>query len=391
MKSGMNLFHAHNQWSTRPEDERFSTLEEMYAATRSYADNAATALAPFRSLRVEAQNGEVVLAGRTQKMSFTHHAFGQLAERVKPKDVRGNLADYFRALPATLAVQNLNYLLANRSERASENASMLFHRNGSVMVRAFLTEQYERIWNYEIVERLIALRDTQGWQVPPARPAHAGAPGSRVATAEDCLSSSLIKPGDWISPAGLYASDHDMFAFMVNEDIRLDDGTDEGLSRGFFVRNGEVGDVGLWLMSFYYEYVCGNHIVWNAKPIAEVSVKHVGGVRGQLGGWGIELKKYADASAREDQRKVEEARRLVLGASKADVLDALFKLKVPELTKKRIEAAYDTAEMYADTHGNPRSLWGMVQGLTRLSQNTNFTDDRNAIDRAVPKMLALVK
>jgi len=44
-----------------------------------------------------------------------------------------------------------------------------------------------------------------------------------------------------ISPAGIYASDHDMFSFLVNEEYRIDDGSDGGLARGFFVQNSEVG------------------------------------------------------------------------------------------------------------------------------------------------------
>lgn len=29
----MELFHAHNQWANRPEDEKFRSLESLYAAT----------------------------------------------------------------------------------------------------------------------------------------------------------------------------------------------------------------------------------------------------------------------------------------------------------------------------------------------------------------------
>ena len=54
-----------------------------------------------------------------------------------------------------------------------------------------------------------------------------------------------MKLGDLIAPAGIYASDHDMFAFMVNEDARIDDGSDEGIdvARGGTVRRGGQGAV----------------------------------------------------------------------------------------------------------------------------------------------------
>lgn len=39
----MELFKAHQQWATRPADERFQTLEELYKVTRGYADNSSAA------------------------------------------------------------------------------------------------------------------------------------------------------------------------------------------------------------------------------------------------------------------------------------------------------------------------------------------------------------
>ena len=49
-----------------------------------------------------------------------------------------------------------------------------------------------------------------------------------------------------------------------------------------------------------------------------------------------------------------------------------------ELPRKAATEAYDLAEVY---EGNPRSVWGYVQGLTRLSQRTPWQDGRFALDR----------
>ena len=76
-----------------------------------------------------------------------------------------------------------------------------------------------------------------------------------------------------IAPAGLYASDHDCFAFMVNESVTVDDGSDGGLCRGFFVSNSEVGAASLKFTSLYRS-VCGNHIVWGAKQAQERHCPH---------------------------------------------------------------------------------------------------------------------
>jgi len=81
------------------------------------------------------------------------------------------------------------------------------------------SEKYTRIWNWEIADRLNEMVE-KGWRVPPARPAMPNQPGTRPATVQDVLDVAgflSVNLGDPIAPAGLYASDHDMFAFLVFE------------------------------------------------------------------------------------------------------------------------------------------------------------------------------
>ena len=51
------------------------------------------------------------------------------------------------------------------------------------------------------------------------------------------------------------------------------------------------------------------------------------------------------------------------------------------------EEAYTLAEGHET---NPRSIWGYVQGLTRLSQRTPWQDGRFALDRAASRLLTTV-
>ena len=150
---------------------------------------------------------------------FTHYSFGQIASRVKAPP------SYLRELPATLAAQNLNYGLANQKDPEA-SAKLLIHRNGDMLVRCFTSAKYQRIWNYEVSNQLQGLQEF-GWRVPPARPAGLDNERTRIATEADCLvdrkfGSLSVKPGDTIAPAGLYASDRDMFVFMVNENAMLE-------------------------------------------------------------------------------------------------------------------------------------------------------------------------
>ena len=58
-----------------------------------------------------------------------------------------------------------------------------------------------------------------------------------------------------------------------------------------------------------------------------------------------------------------------------------------EVSQKQAAEAYTLAEEHET---NPRSIWGFVQGLTRLSQKTPWQDGRYVLDRAASRLLATV-
>lgn len=385
-----NLYAASSQWSSRPADERFESLESMLAFSRYHRETAREKSFKLNELRVMPQAGNMVLVGPEGGTArLTHYCFGQLSARV------GAPAGYLRNLPIGLAAANLECGL-----RLQDNDTIgvgLFHKNGENVVRAVTSEKYTRIWNADIIERLISLKE-MGWRVPPARPAYEGQPGSRRATEADVLPGAAwdlsVKVGDWIAPAGLYASDHDMFAFMVDENARINDGSGEGLARGFFVSNSEVGAASLKLTRFMYRRVCGNHIVWGAKNVSELKIVHRGAADGRFQREVVaELRKYSNESASEDEQRIVAAKRCILGTTKDEVLDMLFGKRIA--SRKVLELAYSVAEMEEAEHaaGSPRSAWGYANGLTRLSQTDSgamYADDRMELDRAAGKVLDLV-
>lgn len=382
----MNLYKASNQWAVRPNDERQETVQDLYNVTRAYADISVQQPIVVKDLRVEAVDGEVKVVGRSNiPARLTNWSFGQLAASI------GAPAGYLRGLSATLAAQNLNHGLARSSD--DKVARGLFHQNGDTVLRCITSDKYTRIFNYEIAERLLEL--PQGWRVPPARPAREGQPGTRLATEADIIRSGYhgleIKVGDPIAPAGLYASDHDMFGFFINEENRIAErGNPDGLCKGFFVWNSEVGASVFGVMTFYYRGVCGNHIVWDASNVTEVRIRHIGNADTKaFAQLNAELINYANDSVLDVEAKIQSARTATLGTTKEEVLDTVFGKKIG-VPRKTIEAAYDLTEQFVDTDGSPRSVWGMVQGLTRVAQATAFADERVKIDRAAAKVLDIV-
>lgn len=387
----MELFKASRQWAARPADERFWTLKDMAEACFSYYKDARESPVKYADLRVEASDGEILLVGKSNiPARLTNYAFGQLSARV------GAPAGYLSDLPATLASQNLNHGLAQRKE--DDTANLLVHVNGSVLARCLVSEKYQRIWNFEIANRLAKL-EADGWKAPPARPCNARPDQIRIATDADVLRSSKaglgIKVGDQIGPSGLYASDRDMFTFLVNEGNPLTNPADPTtpLSRGFFCWNSEVGDKSFGIMSFLYDAVCGNHIVWGARDVQEIRIRHLGDARDRaFARIAVGLKAYADSSVNEDQAKILAAQSFQIAANKDDVIDAVIafasKAKINVLPRKTVDAAF---EVTASTprFGQPTTPWGIAQGLTVLSQEKAYASDRVDLDRAAGKLLQM--
>jgi hypothetical protein len=357
----MELFKAHKQWAERPDDERFSSLAELHAACKEYASSAAEKNVPFSDMRVENLDGDVQLVGRAGvPAKLTHWAFSQLCSRVEVP------ASYLRDLPATLACQNLNHGLAQRVKDVTGNAlaSLLFHKNGGLLLRAITTDSYARIWNYEVAERLMDLEGS-GWK--PATP-------------------DIRKIDDKLP---LYASDHDMFVFLSNRNVTVSEaGSSGAVYRGVIVENSEVGASALKLTRFLYREMCGNHIIWGASNVMEISVRHVGEARQKWNHYAMQMRRYAESSASDDEAKIASAKRAIIGGTKEDVLDALFGKRSLGLSRKAIESGYDACIEAQD--GSPKTQWGIVQGLTRYSQTIPYADKRTSVDVAAGKIMDLV-
>jgi hypothetical protein len=389
-----DLTRAANEWANRPADQRFGSLAELKMATERHRINAREA--DIVRPTVLERDGALLLIDGADKGSaetrLSHWSFGQLA------GLAGAPPGYLRTLPAGTAQECLNIGLRRRDERG-EGAPLLalVDVTDGLQTRALTSQKYARVYDSEVVDRMMVL-EAQGWRVPPARPSPKSGPGTRPATEADVLRRNTtggglaVKVGDPIAPAGLYASDRDVFVFLVNEDRIIDDGSPEGLARGFFCWNSEVGSAALGLTTFLYKHVCGNHIVWGASGVVDTRIRHVGKPHESWGGVEVELRKYADSVGALDESGIKTAKARVLGVDKLGVLDGLLGLrKLPaELSRTMLSDAYDLAEEHADWYGAPNTAWGVVNGLTMLSQQKAYTDERTTLDRAAGKLMAMV-
>lgn len=388
----MQLMKAHGQWNSRPSDERFWNLDELFQAVAAHRDASVARTVDLKKLRVEACGGQIKLIGESgAQAGLTSWAFSQLAARAKAP------AAYLAGLPATLAAQNINHGLKIRGEANEDAQARLLLTSGDgvggeLYARAITSEKYTRIWNAEIVSRLLGLGEL-GWVNPPAYVPwnrELGEMRTRVATAEDAKLSLTIQEGDTIAPAGLYASAEDMFAFLIQPEKIVQDGTEGGLMKGVMIWNSEVGKATFGISTFYFRGVCGNHIIWDAKKVFELNLRHVGAADSKaFNGIEVEMKKYADESVSDIESKIRVARTAKLrSASRTEVLDFVFGKKSIGLSRTQAGAAYDA--VVEDVDGPAWTVWGFAQGLTRVSQAEPNADSRVALDRAAGKILEIV-
>lgn len=362
----MELFKASQQWSTRPEDQTFLTVQAAYQASMRYAaqaDEKPNIL--LSTIRTEAQEGEVKLVGKGNiQARLSNWAFGQVSR------VASAPANYLRSLPATLAAQNLNHGLKKQNEqRPDQTVNIMAHVNGDLLVRAMTSDIYTRIWNWEILERMLPL-EAEGWSCPTPFRTKVDEPANPDPT--------------------VYVSDHDMFAFLVYENQRVaEPGNPDGLARGFFVENSEVGSKKLAVTTFLYRYMCCNHIVWGAKDVTEIAIRHVGKARNRLDTMFVGLTKYLDESASDLEAKIKIAKSTLIDADKNKVLDGIFNRLRGQITRDALEASLVIAEQNRDTDGDHRSFWGLSQGVTRYSQTKPYADERLQLDKAAAKILDL--
>lgn len=384
------LTQASNQWATRPADERFASLNQMYLATFMAAQESRQRDIDPTQLRVEIDRGNLFLDGTPAgPMQLSHYAFNQLSARI------GAPASYLRDLHqkgrTDLVAMNINAGL--QSQSPEDNQVQMYYRENDTLpmpkLLALTSTRYGRIYNHEIVQALMGLKGN--WRNPPAMPASV-APNQpkRLATAADVGPWTNVSLGQEIVDSGLYASDKDMFAFLIDPERRIRDGSEGGLSRGFFIKNSEVGDATFELWFFWFRFVCMNNNVWGAEDVQRLTVKHLGrGARGRaFNTLEAEVKKFAEASVEEDERKIVRAQSLVLGANLEDVQDLVFGQK-RITSKKNVAEAYEITVQNEKSDGNPNTAWGLAQGLTRLSQRSLYTDDRVSLDLAAGRVLAL--
>lgn len=365
------------QWLTRGPDEKYLSLSAMLAKMKARREIAVErridttkvefiapevkTIADIHDLSLGLPGGDVV--------SPTHYSFGQLCALAKAP------AGHYRTLPSQIVADALSYGM--RYNRTAETVKLY---SAGDELRAATGPDYGRIFDAEVVEAVMQIAGDglgeMNWKVP-------GVLDWRTMVYDPNAPVTL-------DSTTLYASDHDVFIFLVDdrnpiEVGKLPDGSPDLMFRGFYVTNSETGAGAFKIAAFYLRAVCMNRNLWGVEGFEEISMIH---------------SKYAPSRFIEQARPAltsfanGSAKKLIDGVNAAKAAkvaendeDAVAFLAARKFSRAQITAILDAAQSNDGTGQPARTVWDFAQGITAAARSIPHTDDRIAFEIEARKLL----
>lgn len=340
------------QWATRPDDERFLSLQNLEQHLQARTQRCVEEPIDCKDIQVRAlPENQLGIETKNGLSTFTNWSFGQLCTSA------GAPGAYLMKIPSELAGINLQYGLQHQAIR--EKTKLYIDRNGSNILRCATGPDYGRFLDLEIVQQIIRMNADGRFQIPSA--SYATNNPKRATT--------------------LYAGDRDMFLFLVdpNHSITVDN---ETIFRGFYVQHSEVGKSVFDFCSFTYNYICDNRIVWGMGDVKSLRIKHSKNAPIRFGNEAEKaLREFADSSMIGLDRQVKAAKALNVAKDDEGVTDWLKDRGFSGVVSGKILDAIKTEGYDAG------SLWGMVQGVTAYARAIPFADVRTEVEKTAGKLL----
>jgi hypothetical protein len=370
---GERIGRVASEWFSRPSDERYLSLSDLFAAVRGRTECSRTRTIESAAIRMQADRDDaerllLAMPGSDNPVAMTHWSFSQLATLV------GAPAAYLRLLPAPLAGINLQYgLTAHRAEQVKT----LEIESGRVELRAVTGPDYGRIYDHELVSAVQRIAgdgvgDTR-WKVPGVLDWSTGIYNPHVDVTEETTT--------------LYASDRDVFLFLVDdlnpiEAGRLADGSPDLFFRGFYCWNSEVGAKTLGIASFYLRAVCQNRNLWGVEDFEEITIRHSKYAAARFAHEAAPaLTRFANSSPLPFINGVKAARQRIVARSDDDRSEFLRKRGFSKTETAKIIQAVLTEE-----GRKPESVFDFVQGITAVARGKTHQDARLDFEARAKKL-----
>src|ERR1700738_950306 len=371
---GERIGRVSSEWFSRPDDERYLSLTDLYDAVRRRAESAQVRTVESRAVRVEASRDSaerlaLLVPGRHEPIAPTHWSFAQLCGLV------GAPSSYLRQLPAPLAGINLQHgLLSHRAELLKT----LETDDGRVELRAVTGPDYGRIWYQELVAAVIGIAgngtgDTM-WKVPGVLDWATMTHNPFVDITKDTTT--------------LYASDRDVFLFLVDdtnpiEAGRLPDGSPDLYFRGFFCWNSEVGSKTLGIASFYLRAVCMNRNLWGVENFEQITIRHSKFAAQRFAHEAAPaLTSFANSSPAPFVAGIKAARERIVARTDDDRETFLRKSGF-----SKSETAKIIETVLGEENRKPESIFDFVQGITAVARGKAHQDARRELEGKAKRLM----
>lgn len=369
----MDMSIVNRQWSSRPDEERFTSLYDLHNVSLANYYSSQSKVIDLSAMEYRADPtdplGLEMVTPNGNAANLSNWAFNQLCNRVELPP------SFISRLPAKLASDNLNWASKNVGK---SDAGILINQteNGSKLIRAVTGEKYGRIWNYQITT---PLTDRFGdgisgdWKVP----------------GEFGVDVPITKQNTTI-----YGNDRNMFVMLADEKNKLEvpnrrNGETGLVSRGFIIVNSEVGDSAVKLYFFTFDHVCMNRNIWGLGDVKEITVRHTSGAPER---WIDEvapaIEHFGQQKASIFQNRIIEAQAIKISGDKVDdMLMAGLKRTIPQVTQKLIKGINAS---HKEEEGRPiETVWDMSVGISAFAKSMSFQEDRIPLERAAGRILEL--
>jgi len=349
-----SVTRPHREWSSRPADQRFETLDDLEAMVTDRRARSSEWTVPLSKVVVsaDADNG-VVVNGAVVPMRPNNWAFGQLCRAA------GAPAGFLRDLTAETTAKALNEKLANAA--SDDHQFMAIERQDEMELASITSPTYGRVWDALLV--------------------------AEVKKIVERTNGAFFNPKDWSGrPSGLYGSDRDVFMFLIDGGSIVDGGGErDQLHRGFYVWNSEVGRTSIGISTFLFRGCCGNHTIWGAEQVVEMRFRHSLRAPERLAAEMLPaIGTYVTSSVGPVEAAVKRAKAYEI-PTKLEDLQA-FALRFG-ISKLELASAVALAER---EEGRCASAWELAQGLTAFARQKTWVDARVDLERRAGQMLDAV-
>jgi hypothetical protein len=373
-----------SQWYSRPDDQKFLSLDDMLAYKKIDAQRMTSRTVDTHKMRIVGEVdesrpsvGEIFVEydddnGREHLNTPTNWSFGQLAQ------LAGAPSGYLKDLPAPLAADCIQWGL--RYNRGRELVKVYGHQTDGGELRAATGPDYGRIFDWEILEPIKNLVDASGgrWKIPGMMT------GSRDGMA-------VYDPDVPVSmnTTTLFASDRDVFVFLVDdrnpiEVGKLSNGELDLMFRGFYAWNSETGSKTAGIAAMYLRGVCMNRNLWGVENFHEIKIRHTKFAPERFAQEARPaLQSFANGSTLSFLEGVQAAKAAKVAADDDDRL--AFLTKRAGLSGRMAKAA---AARHIEEEGRPvETVWDAAQAITAIARDIPHQDARIEIERKAGALL----